>query len=234
MDADDFRRRIVQAWHLIEDELDIGRTVSSLLSLSVNKEFNAVALSPSSTYREIYISAVSLSYYNIMLNDYAIFQYSWESVDSWRLAYLPNPWISGVEEAERTLEDWEALESLGGLHQEEVASLIDELPYHAAIPAIRFEYAVEQYEEIAHPAAHLHIGRHTENRWALARPLDPLTFTMSVIRLYYPSVWNPISSFHGAAGDTCIDRRFMAELNKMRIVHQFTENERRSLHLTSQ
>ncbi len=234
MDADDFRRRISQAWTFLNDELGIIRTVSSLHSLPTNKDFNEVALSGSSTYAQIYRSAVSFSQYNFMLNDYAVFQYSWESADSWRLAYLPNPWVSGVEDAQRTLAEWEILEAFGGLNQEEVTSLIDELPYHGAIPPIRFEYAVGQYREIAHPVAHLHVGRHADNRWALARPLDPLTFTMTVIRLYYPAAWNPISSFHGGRVESCVDRRYMDELNRMRLAHQFTEEERRSLHFTSQ
>lgn len=233
MNADDFRRRIAQAWSLIENELEAGRTVSSLRSLPVSRDFNEVALKASSTYGDIYISAMSLSHYNFMMEDYAVFQFSWISESSWRLAYLPNPWISGVEDAARSLADWEALESMGGLDQEEMASLIDELPYQAAIPTIRFEYAVDQYREIAHPAAHLHIGRHTENRWALARPLDPLTFTMKILRLYYPNLWNSGSSFHGARPDSCLDRRFIAELSKIRVVHQFTELEQCSLHLTS-
>jgi len=234
MGGDDFRRRIDLAWRLLKDEFDLLRTVSSPLSIPANRNFNEVALNSSSTYAQIYLSAVSLSYYNVMLNDYAIFQYSWENTESWRLAYLPNPWISGAEQAERTVADWEALESMGGLDEEDVANLIAELPYQGSIPAIRFEYSTDQYRELAHPAAHLHIGRHEENRWALARPLDPLTFTMSVIRLYYPSAWNRKSSFHGAAVAQCIDQRFIAELNRNRLVHQFSEDERRSLHLTSQ
>lgn len=233
MNADDFRRRIVQAIDFIYGDLKIVRTISSKLSLSVSKGFNAVALDLSSTYSNIYRSAISLSQYNVMLQDYAVFQYSWESEESWRLAYLPNPWLSGAQAAQRVVADWEALEALGGLDQEAVTGLLDELPYQGAIPAIRFEYAVDQYRELAHPVAHLHIGRHDQNRWALARPLEPLTFTMMILRQYYPEAWNPLSSYHGGREETCLDLRFIRELSRTRLVHHFTDTERRSLHLTS-
>ncbi len=234
MDANDFRRRIDQCWNLVEDDLKIVRTVSSLHSLPVSKEFNRVCLDHSSTYSEIYLAAVSLSQYNFMLNDYSVFQFSWIARDSWRLAYLPNPWLSGAVDAQMRVAEWEELEALGGLGDEDVTSLIGELPYIGSIPAIRFELAPAQYREVVHPAAHLHIGRHTDNRWSLSRPLDPLTFCMTVLRLYYPEDWNPRSSFHTGVPEGCIERRFIDELGKQHLVHQFTEVERRSLHFTSQ
>ncbi len=234
MRGDDFRRRIVQAVDLVHLNLQIARTVSSLVSLSVSREFNDVALNVDATYSQIYRAAVSLSQYNVMLNDYAVFQFSFESENSWRLAYLPNPWLSGVDAAQKTVADWEALESLGELDNEEVTSLLDELPYYGSIPPLRFEYSVAQYREISHPAAHLHIGRHSDNRWALSRPLDPLTFIMMVLRLYYPVEWNPHSSFHGGREEECLDRRLATELGRMNLVHDFSEIERRSLHFASQ
>lgn len=234
MNEDEFRRRIVQSSELVHGVLSVSRTISSNVPLKISREFKEVALDGSSTYADIYRSAVSLSQYNMMLDDYAVFQYSWDSEDSWRLAYLPNPWLSGVKNAQELVDHWETLEALGSLDQEEVTSLIDELPYQGAIPAIRFEHAIAQYREISHPAAHLHIGRHSENRWAMARSLDPLTFTMMVLRLYYPESWNFKSSFHGGREDTCLERRFVKELGKMRLVHDFTKMERLSLHVTSQ
>ncbi|MEG3167295.1 DUF2290 domain-containing protein [Sphingomonas sp. LB3N6] len=234
MRGEDFRRRIVQAVDLVHHNLKLTRTVSSTLSLPVNRDFNEVALNMESTYSQIYRAAVSLSQYNVMLNDYAVFQFSWDSETSWRLAYLPNPWLSGVDVAQKTVSDWETLESLGELDNEEVTSLLDELPYYGSIPPLRFEYSVAQYREISHPAAHLHIGRHTDNRWALSRPLDPLTFIMIVLRLYYPAEWNPLSSFHGGREEECLDRRLATELGRIHLVHEFSEIERRSLHFASQ
>jgi len=185
MDGDEFRRKLRAAWHFLHDELNIARSVSTLYSLKIDDEFNAVALDPESEYKHIYLKAVSRSYYNFLLNDYSIYQFSWSDRYSWRFAYLPNPWIAGVPAAAERIQEWEYLESLGAYDQEEMALLISEMPYYGSIPAIRFEYSVEQYRELAHPAAHFHIGRHADNRWASAKHLNPLTFVMAIMHLTY-------------------------------------------------
>jgi hypothetical protein len=234
MERGEFQRKIRASWQFLGEEMGIARTVISLVSLKIDAAYNEIALDAESSYRDIYLVAMSRSYYNIILNDYSIFQYSWRGDQSWRLAYLPNPWIAGVAGAESLIQEWEALESLGALDQEEVAGLISELPYHSSIPAIRFEYAADQYRELAHPAAHLHIGRHTENRWPLARLLNPLTFSMAIAKFYYSTRWAQLSTFHGHAVEDCLDLRFIEELRHSRLVHEFSEDERRSLHMASQ
>lgn len=214
-------------------ETELSRSVSSLQSLQVNARFNSVALDPESSYREIYLTAVSQSYYNLILLDYSLFQFSWDSKDAWRLAYLPNPWISGAPEAARSVAEWEALEQQGVFSFDEVDQLMGELPYLGAIPPIRFEHSSSQYTEHIHPAAHLHIGRHTDNRWPLARVLSPLTFTMMIVKFYYGSRWCPRSSFAGGSKDDCIDKRLIAELKLSPLVYHFSESERTSLHFSS-
>lgn len=215
------------------DNAEIVRTVSSNSSLNVSPAFNVVALDSEQTYQAIYMRAVSLSYYNVMLSDFSVFQFSWSSLDSWRLAYLPNPWTAGVAGAEERIAEWEALEALGGYDAEEVSMLIAELPYYGSIPPVRFEYAANQYREISHPAAHLHIGRDTENRWALSKLLNPLTFSMLVTKLYYADRWSIGSEFFGGPAATCYDREFIRQLGRSRFVHDFTAVERTSLHFSS-
>ena len=235
MQGADFDRLIRATWKFVYDELEIGRTVSSVNSLKVNPRFNIVALEDTSNYRDIYLAAVSLSYYNVMLLDYSIFQFSWTNDHTWRLAYLPNPWVAGVHGVEERIREWENLEALGELSDEDVANLISELPYFGSIPPIRFEYAVNQYREMIHPAAHFHLGRHTENRWPVARTLNPLTFAMLVSKLYYPAAWDAKSCFHHeAVGEHCVEARLIRELQASQVVHDFSPVERQSLHFVSQ
>jgi len=73
----------------------------------------------------------------LLLWDYSFFQFSWESGQAWRMAYLPNPWITGVAEAARVVANWEALVEIGELTHEEASDLFDELPYRGAVPPIR-------------------------------------------------------------------------------------------------
>ena len=230
MDGDEFRQRLRAAVEFITD-LGLMRTVSALTSLNVDSGFNEVALDPTRSYGDIYLCAVSRSYYNVMLDDYSLYQFSWENAQSWRLAYLPNPWIAGIVEAAERVREWESLESLGAYDQEEVASLISELPYFGSIPPIRFEYSKTQYKELSHPCAHIHVGRHADNRWALSKELNPLTFAMMITKQYYPERWGPNSSyFIDGEAPECLDAKLIVELERSRVVHDFTDTERRSLH----
>jgi hypothetical protein len=234
MEITDFHSRIQAAWHFLYERVQIARAISSMRSLEIDSQFNEIALDRQSNYRDIYMTAISRSHYNILLNDYSALQYSYIDRNSWRLAYLPNPWTAGVAGASELINAWENLEALGQFDDEIVSGLISEMPYYASVPPIRFEYAPNQYREIAHPAAHLHIGRHTENRWPLARLLDPLTFSMAIAKFYYPSNWAACSAFHGSPEADCSDLRFIEALQNSRLVHEFSDNERRSLHLASQ
>lgn len=232
MDGAEFGSKLRAAMDFFDD-VGLIRTVSSIHSLPVREEFNAVALAPESSYKEIYLCAVSNSYYNIMLQDFSILQFSWTSDEAWRLAYLPNPWISGVEGAIEKVAEWEILEELGRYDQEEVALLIGDLPYYGSIPPIRFEFSVAQYRELSHPSAHFHIGRHTENRWPLSKKLNPLTFSMIIVKMYYVNNWAPYSFYYTGAEAGCLDARLVEQLERSGLVREFTEIERRSFHFTA-
>lgn len=234
MNGADFGRKIRAAWNFLESDVGVARTLLSFVSLKVDQEFNRAALSKTSSYREIYLTALSRSHYNIVLNDYSVLQFSWASEESWRLAYLPNPWIAGVDGAEDVIQEWEILESIGGLDPDQVDQLISEMPYTSAIPAIRFEYATHQYKELSHPAAHMHIGRHTENRWPFARVLNPLTFSMAIAKMYYVESWRKLSSFYEGSNAGCLDLELIRQLSQSQLVHDFSENERKSIHFASQ
>ena len=140
------------------------------------------------------------AHYNILLKDFAYFQFTWESKSAWRLAYFPNPWITGVVNAEEKLVEWEGLTELGLLANDDVDEFVAELPYLGSVPPVRFEFSLIQYREVSHPAAHMHIGHHADNRWPFARLLDPLTFAMMLTKFYYPTVWNAQSQYANGTG----------------------------------
>lgn len=229
MDAGEFRQQIGSAYRTLHERFGLVRTVSSLHSLKVDLAFNEVALLAESTFQQIYLQALSRSYYNLLLNDYSMLQFSWSGNDAWRLAYLPNPWLAGVPEAEEKVREWEALEGLGRYDDSEVGLLLSELPYYGSIPPLRFEYALQQYKELAHPAAHLHIGRHTENRWPVSRALGPVSFVLMIVKMYYVETWARHSLYYEGAVP-CVDAELIADLERSRRIHAFSETEARSLH----
>jgi hypothetical protein len=230
VDERDFSREITSAWTLLKERLEIGRFLIAAESLRIDETFQQAALDEDSTYEEIFRVGLSRSNYNIMLSDYAYFQFNWTADDAWRLGYFPNPWLSGAPAAEQTLRQWEALEEIGALSYDDVSELIADMPHIGAVPPIRFEFAARDYQEFVHPAAHFHIGRHTENRWPSALSIGPKAFTLIIAKLYYPESWARCSSFHGGAEASCIENALSAVMRDVRAVHQFSERERQSFH----
>jgi hypothetical protein len=230
MDEREFARQIGAAWTLLKDVLGIGRFLISKSSIQVDEVFRDVSLSPDSSYEEIFKTGLSRSNYNILSEDYAYFQFGRSGETSWRLGYFPNPWLSGVPSAGDQLRHWETLEEIGALTHEDVSDLLEEMPYKGAVPPVRFEYAPEQYRELAHPAAHFHIGRDDANRWPSALALGPVAFVLLIAKMYYPTAWAKCSKFHDAPVTDCIDEKFLGSLGDVRAVHEFSERERRGLH----
>jgi hypothetical protein len=72
--------------------------------------------------------------------------------------------------------------------------------------------------EIAHPAAHFHIGRNADNRWPCALLLGPLAFSMLIARLYYPDQRRSRSSFEGAPVGGCLGLRFAEAIRECQVV----------------
>jgi hypothetical protein len=230
MDESEFAREIGRAWTMLKDDLDLGRFYICRVSLPVDEEFRDVAFNEESTYSLIFRTGLSRSHYNILLQDYSYFQFSRASDSSWRLGYFPNPWVTGSRMAEQQLEEWERLEEEGILTHENVSDLLESMPYIGAVPPIRFEYALGAYREIAHPAAHFHIGRHTENRWVCSLALGPTVFALLVAKLYYPEAWSRCSSYYGAAAEGCIESKLFDHLRDTRLVRMFSERELQGLH----
>lgn len=230
MDANEFNAQIRAACDLI-NRLEVSRIVSWTRSLSVSAAFRAVALDDLASYETIYKAGLTLSHYNVLLKDYSYFQFTHTSQDSWRLAFLPNPWLSGVSSAMDELSQWEEAEAEGFLSDEDVSMLMDGMAYECRIPPIRFEYAQAQYKELSHPAAHFHIGRHYENRWPSALKLGPRVFVMLVLKMYYPERWGPLSRFASGVGEgECLDAALIQAAGRDAAVHDFSENERQSPH----
>ena len=233
MEKNQFLSSIRAAWDLLHHRLAIADAIINIGSLKVNPDFNAVALEKSSNYESIYRSAISLSHYNVILHDDALFQFSWISKSNWRLAFLPNPWLTGFEQGLTTKRDAQALLTTGELTQEEFDELLASLDVSNAVPPIRYEYALDHRKEVLHPASHLHIGRHTENRWGVNRKLSPKAFTMMIATQYYSESWKPLSKYSDSGLASCIDADFMATLAACNVVPDIPSSEKRLLHLTS-
>ncbi|WP_163849255.1 DUF2290 domain-containing protein [Pseudooceanicola aestuarii] len=206
----------------------------NLSRLKVNTDFNEVALAPDVDYESIYRCALSLNHFNVQLKDYALFQFSWDSQTSWRLAYYPNPWISGVASALSKLSELKEMLEAGAINSEEFMELLStDFQWHQAIPMFRYEYSESQYVPVTHPAGHFHIGTFGQDRWAWSRKLSPKSFSMLVVRMYYPEVWLENSSFHTEDVAKCWEIELRESLTNDGASTEFSVDEAISIHLNA-
>ena len=202
--------------------------------LKANSEFNNVALAPEANYESTYRCALRLNHFNVLLKDYALFQFSWDSEASWRLAYYPNPWISGVASALNKLSDLKEKLEEGSISSEGFMELLaTDFPLRQAIPMFRYEYSERQYIPVTHPAGHFHIGAFGQDRWAWSRKLSPKSFTMIMVRMYYPDVWLGNSSFHAEDVVDCWEVELRKSLKSDGVSAEFNVDEAASIHLNA-
>jgi hypothetical protein len=230
MDEREFVHEISASWNFLKEHLRLGRFFIGPGPLQIDELFQQTALDEESTYQDIFLAGLHRSNYNILLEDYAYFQFGRTDANAWRLGYFPNPWLSGVPAAEEKLRQFETLEEIGALSYEEASDLIADMPYAGAVPPIRFEFAPSEYQEFAHPAAHFHIGRHSNNRWPSAISLGPKAFVLIIAKMYYPDAWARCSTFHGARVSDCIELILLSVIANARAVHDFSQMEQRSFH----
>lgn len=72
---------------------------------------------------------------------------------------------------------------------EEYEQLIDSVPLDKPVTPIRYDYDTECYKPGIHPAAHMHLGLDNDIRILLEKQLTPLSFSMFIIRQFYPNEW---------------------------------------------
>ena len=230
MNEADFKASIRQSLVFFE-EASLDELTNNLSSLKINADFNNVALKATAKYQDIYRAAMLLRHFNIQLTDFSLFQYSWTSESEWRLAYYPNPWITGVPNANDKLEELRRYLEVGAINTEEFLDLIaDDFEYYHSVPMFRFEYSERQYKAVVHPASHFHIGTQGVDRWAWRRKLSPLSFSMMMVRMYYPHVWLARSSFNDATVPNCWEGRLNDVLVADGVSLEFSDEEARCVH----
>lgn len=205
-----------------------------------SEQFNKISLT-SDNYVEIYEAGLSLSHYNVLLRDFAYFQFSYAGETEFALAYYPNPRLSGSASAQAQFRELERERDEGELSADEFDELAACMPVRTFIPRIRFEYSERQYRQVRHPGAHFHIGMSGEDRWCSGRQMSPLSFAMLMTKYYYPDVWWPGSRFSQpkpeqdmeAAIAACLDERLIASIKGDGVSNFFGDSERLTFHFTA-
>jgi len=158
-------------------------------SLTPSESFYRVAMADDTSYAEVYLEGLKKHDYNFLLNDFSYFQFQRRSVPApfdLRYGFYPNPFA--VVTFEQFCDENEC-DPLVGDSYELYLQFLDELDERNWVPPFRYEVSFNQYAELSHPTAHLHIGRHDSNRWPVERILTPLAFTLLVTKHYYGDAW---------------------------------------------
>jgi hypothetical protein len=165
-------------------------------SLSVNKEFNYMALSDNSTHQGIYFRGLELSYYNFILHDYSYFQFSLSKEGhetECRLAYYPNPMSDETQGTPNSptseLKFYEDLFNAGDIDFEQLSQALSEIEIAITSPIVRYDISFSQFNEISHPFAHIHFGINNSSRVAANRVFSPEYFVMFIARTFYFDDW---------------------------------------------
>jgi hypothetical protein len=73
--------------------------------------------------------------------------------------------------------------------QDEYEAYLSSAGLKKAIAAIRYDFSPPLYREGCHPASHVHVGHGNEVRIGTRRVMNPVSFTLFVLRQVYPNHW---------------------------------------------
>lgn len=226
--ADDIRK----AWTYAK-AVGVGELFSVPVAFQPRNEFKALAIDPDTSYEELYLTGMRYGQYNVLLTDFAFFQFGLGGADGVRFAYYPNPFLGAATDA---------LEELGEMRDfvEEGVLDVDEFLHRAADirraqhpPLVRYEYSKLQYVEATHPCSHMHLGFHGDNRWPVRRCLSAHAFALLVLRLFYLSSWSQAASIKSGKDELSLDDVLERARSDSRILYrdEFSEAEERRFHL---
>ncbi|MDV7341506.1 DUF2290 domain-containing protein [Terasakiella sp. A23] len=228
MNKDDCAAGIRKSWKLV-NELNLGYTSCCAYLLSVNKEFRKATLNPESTYVDVFCTGSRLKHYNFNLDDLSYFQFSLDR-GNLRYAYYPNPFSEGVTEEITELENDFHYELIS--MEEYLQELAEKAP-QIGKPVLRYDYSEKQYQELAHPSSHLHIGFHANNRWPVSKVLTPYAFTSLIVKHYYPDYWSLKEDENSEYLNELDEALVNEKRNKCRVVDDnlFSEKEKNLFHI---
>jgi len=232
MDRHEFEASISKAWSKVE-MLAVAETFSNGGSLDVDEKFRNLVLRMDSKYEDIFLYGLTNSHYNFLLTDHSFFQFTWNAADDVRYAFYPNPFIGGgAQRLVRYKKNRELLIS-DFISYEEFLRLLDDERGQGRVPVIRYENAPKQYKMLVHPCSHLHIGLHGEDRWAVRRLLNPLAFTMIVLRNYYGDDWKHYGAENPKTGLNVLDEELIQVRKECPLLTEsyFSELENSAFHI---
>jgi hypothetical protein len=140
------------------------------------------------TYRESWQLIYANQWYDFVLRDFSMLQFS-RTENELRYAYYDSPLLIIPYEDFVTQELGEDVELVGEMFREEYEQAIESSPAKESVTPFRYDYDPAAYRQCVHPASHLHIGASNNIRIGTKKILRPLSFVLLVMRQCYPHEW---------------------------------------------
>jgi hypothetical protein len=232
MARDDLVPHIRKSWMYAKalklDELFTGPT-----ALDASDGFKALIMSSDVSYEELYLAGLREGQYNILLKDFAFFQFGSGSVDGVRFAYYPNPFLGAAPEAVAELNEMQEYVAEGVIDIDEFLHRVSEIRRPQYPPLVRYEYSKCQYIEATHPCSHMHLGFHGENRWPIRRYLTAHAFALLIFRLFYLDFWTKADLIKSGEQELTMDAVLEVARAECRVLYEdeFSDAEARRFHL---
>lgn len=144
-------------------------------------------------YREAWEQCMQEGWYDLRLLDQSIFQFKMEQ-EYLSFGYLECPHVVLAFEDfafDRVGQGWEVIE--GELRDEYEFYLNADLAERSVTP-VRYDFEPKLYRSGVHPAGHLHFGISNEIRVSVAKVMNPMSFSLFVLRQFFPSKWEMLIS----------------------------------------
>jgi hypothetical protein len=232
MNKADLVPHIRKSWHYAQ-ALKVDELFSGPTALEPSAAFRALAISPDSTYEELYLAGLRDSQYNILLRDLSFFQFGIGSVDGVRFAYYPNPFLGAATDALADLGDMRECVAEGIIDMEEFLHRISEIRRPQHPPLVRYEYSRHQYVEATHPCSHMHLGFHSHNRWPVRRYLTGHAFALLIFRAFYLDFWVCADVIKSGENELTLDAALKVARAECRMLYQdeFSDAEAERFHV---
>ncbi len=142
-------------------------------------------------YREMWERSLQSGWFDLRLTDQSIIQFKLKPNPSY--SYLDTPLVAlSFEEfaLQQYGEDWPVVAyEIREEYDQYLLSSARERP----VTPIRYDYDVELYDEGRHPAGHIHFGLDTNIRVCVTKIMNPISFSLFIIRQCYPLAWQQLT-----------------------------------------
>lgn len=183
------------------------------------------ALMRSLNYRERWKQCINEGWYHYKLDDQSIVQFRLFD-QKFSMSYIECPYqFMPFEDFayDRMGDDWPDFED--DLRQEYEFYMGADVAERSVTP-LRYDYEPELYRPGFHPAGHFHVGVDNEIRMAVKNILNPISFSLFVVRQYYPKSWEKLLEDEDIAiicrevreNLTSVDRRYFNHLDDYELI----------------